>query len=100
MRFEFQEMSGMSRKVEDGTKTCNETIKKLRDEEKAEEVLEERTLTNLTLVLEEQKNTSMSLALANTNIEKKLEKLQRKIENLEKELDKLSNNSAPKNSSR
>ena len=29
--FEFQEMSGMSKKVEDGTKTCNVTIKTLRE---------------------------------------------------------------------
>ena len=87
--FEFQEMSGMSKKVEVGTKTCNDTIKKLR-----EEVLEERALRNLTLDLDEQRSASKSLALdTNTRLEKKLDKLQSQFENLGQELNKLKNSS-------
>ena len=78
----------MSKKVEDGTKTCNETIKKLR-----EEVLEERALRNLTLDLDEQRSASKSLALENTRLEKKLDKLQSQFENLGQELNKLKNSS-------
>ena len=81
--FEFQEMSGMSKKVEDGTKTCNDTIKKLR-----EEVLEERASG-----LDEQRSASKSLALENTRLEKKLDKLQSQFENLGQELNKLKNSS-------
>ena len=66
----------MSKKVEDGTKTCNERIKKLR-----EEVLEERALRNLTLDLDEQRSASKRLALVeNTRLEKKLDKLQSQFE--------------------
>ena len=88
-----QEISGMSKKVDDGTKTCNDRIKKLREEEKAEELLEERALSNLTLGLGEQRNASKSLALANTRFEKKLDKLQSQVANLRQELDKLKNSS-------
>ena len=90
MTFKFQEMSGMSKKVEDGTKTCKDGIKKLRDEEQDEEVLEERALTNLTLGLEKQRQ---SLALANNRFEKNLKKLQSEIENVGRELDEFKNSS-------
>ena len=83
----------MSKKMEDGTKICNDRIKKLQDEENEEELLEEMTLTNLTLDLEEQRNTSQSLVLANTGFEKKLEILQNQIENLGQDLEKFKNSS-------
>ena len=74
----------MSKKVEVGTKTCNDTIKKLR-----EEVLEERASG-----LDEQRSASKSLALdTNTRLEKKLDKLQSQFENLGQELENLKNSS-------
>ena len=76
----------MSKKMEDGTRTCNDRIKKLREEEKAEELLEERTLKNLTLGLEEQRNASKRL-------EKKFEELQSRIEDLGGGLGKLKKSS-------
>ena len=99
MRIEIQEMSEMREKVEVETKKCKDGIKKLTDDEEAEEAEERRTFENLTLGLHEQKNTSKSLALAKTDFEERLEKLQSRIDKLEQDLGKLSKNSPPKDSS-
>ena len=99
MRFEFQEISGIREKVEVETKKCHDGINGLRDEEKEEEAQEEKTFANLSLALQQQKNTSKSLALAKTDFEERLEKLQSRIDKLEQDLGKLSANSPPKNSS-